>query len=131
MYFIQQYHFKCYLISLYDVKSSSFQDFTFIVAAILDFSAAILKIDQFWLANEKNFQQLMPINISTKFHACIRMCMIIVISLSTNNFVHDLAVVCYMLFCNTFWNNVILYFILIFLFHFASPTSTQNEVKMQ
>ena len=27
----------------------------FIVAAILDFSAAILKIDQFWLANEKNF----------------------------------------------------------------------------
>ena len=53
MYFIQQYHFRCYFISLYDVKSS-FQDFTFIVAAILDLSAAILKIDQFWLANEKN-----------------------------------------------------------------------------
>ena len=52
-YFIQQYHFRCYFISLYDVKSS-FQDFTFIVAAILDFSAAILKIDQFWLANERN-----------------------------------------------------------------------------
>ena len=26
----------------------------------------------------------MPMNISTKFHACIRMCMIIVISRSTN-----------------------------------------------
>ena len=53
MYFIQQYHFRCYFISLYDAKSS-FYDFMFIVAAILDFSAAILKIDQFWLANEKN-----------------------------------------------------------------------------
>ena len=52
MYFIQQYYFKCYFISLFDVKSS-FHDFTFIVAAILDFSDAILKIDQFWLANEK------------------------------------------------------------------------------
>ena len=40
-------------MSLYVVKSS-FRDFTFIVEAILDFSAAILKIDQFWLANEKN-----------------------------------------------------------------------------
>ena len=55
MYFNQQYHFKCYFISLYDVKSS-LHDFTFIIAAILDFSAAILKIDQFWLANEKKFQ---------------------------------------------------------------------------
>ena len=39
MYFIQQYHFRCYFISLYDVKSS-FHGFTFIVATILDFSAA-------------------------------------------------------------------------------------------
>ena len=53
MYFIQEYHFRWYFISLYDVKSS-FHDFTFIVAAILDFRAAILKIYQFWLANEKN-----------------------------------------------------------------------------
>ena len=53
MYFTQQYPFRCYFIYLYDVKSS-FHGFTFIVAAILDFSAAILKIDQFWLANEKN-----------------------------------------------------------------------------
>ena len=52
MYFTQQYHFRCYFISLYDEKSS-FHDFMFIAAAILDFSAAILKIDQFWLANEK------------------------------------------------------------------------------
>ena len=42
----QLYHFSCYFISLYDVKPS-FHDFTFIVAAILDFSAAILTIDQF------------------------------------------------------------------------------------
>ena len=54
MYFIQQYHFRCYFISLYDVKAW-FNGFTLIVAAILDFSAAILKFDQFWLANEKNF----------------------------------------------------------------------------
>ena len=54
MYFTQQYHLRCYFISLYDVKSS-FHDFTFIVVAILDFSAAILKIYQFWLANGKNF----------------------------------------------------------------------------
>ena len=53
IYCIQQYHFRCYFISLYDVKSS-FHDLMFIVAAILDFGAAILKIDQFWLANEKN-----------------------------------------------------------------------------
>ena len=33
-------------IYLYDVKSS-FHDLTFIVAAILDFGVAILKIDQF------------------------------------------------------------------------------------
>ena len=52
MYFIQQYHFRCYLCSLYDVKSS-FYDFTFIVAAILDFSATILEIDQFdWLTRK-------------------------------------------------------------------------------
>ena len=52
MYFIQQYHFRCYFISLYDVKSS-FNDFTLIVAAILDFSAAILKTDQFdWLTRK-------------------------------------------------------------------------------
>ena len=53
MYFIQQYHFRCFFISLYDVKSS-FHGFTFIGAAILECSAAILKIDQFWLAKEKN-----------------------------------------------------------------------------
>ena len=44
MYFIQKYHFRCYFIALYDIKSS-FHDLTFILAAILDFSAAILKID--------------------------------------------------------------------------------------
>ena len=53
MYFIQQYHFRCYFIALYDVKSSV-HDFTFILAAILDLSVTVLKIDQFWLANEKN-----------------------------------------------------------------------------
>ena len=42
MYFIQQYHFRCYFIYLYDVKSS-FHDFTFIVVAILDFSVDILE----------------------------------------------------------------------------------------
>ena len=52
MNFIQLIHFRCYFISLHDIKSS-FHDFTFIVAAILDFSAAILKIDQFdWLTRK-------------------------------------------------------------------------------
>ena len=32
--------------------------------------------------------------------------------------------------CNTFKNKVIIYFILIFSFHFVSSTSMQNEVKM-
>ena len=31
---------------------------------------------------------------------------------------------------NTFYNNLIIYFILIFFFHVALSTSTQNEVKM-
>ena len=53
MYFIQLNNFRCYFIPLYDVKSS-FHDLTFIAAAILDFRAAILKIDPFWSANEKN-----------------------------------------------------------------------------
>ena len=52
IFFTQWYHFRGYFISLYDVKSP-FQDLSFIVAAILNFSAAILKIDQFWLANGK------------------------------------------------------------------------------
>ena len=82
MNFIQQYHFRCYFISLYDIKSS-FHVLTLIVAAFLDIRAAILKIDQFGLANELN-----PITHtnehSTKFHACIWMYMIIVTSRSTN-----------------------------------------------
>ena len=32
--------------------------------------------------------------------------------------------------CNTFWNNEIIYIILILFFHFALSTSTQNEVNM-
>ena len=42
-----------FLVALYHVKSS-FPDLTFFfVAAILDFSTAILKIGQFRLANDK------------------------------------------------------------------------------
>ena len=66
MYFIKKIHFRGYFISLYDVKSS-FHDFTLIVAAILDFSTAILinvnllsDIAQFLVANDHYFMLYVP-----------------------------------------------------------------------